>query len=190
MERRYPGTSLLRGIVVLAAVVAMAVEPASVSAADQGAVDASVEVQNPAACILLEGTVIDFGMEKFSTPSHTEQSEPSTPTTVTNCSGAAADLVARGTKASNEAGTAQWTLVPTLNPCDSGPNAFVHGVLLGVGAGAVLSETNQSVIDENPSHFPDGQQLPFKHIMMMPCTGSGGDGDTMSWTVIFTAILP
>ena len=189
MERRYPGTSLLRGIVVLTAVAAVAVGPASVSAADQGAVDASVEVQNPAACILLEGTVIDFGIEKFSTPSQTEQSEPSTPTVVTNCSGANAELVARSTKATNEAGTAEWTPWSNPTPCNAGPNAFAHGVIVGVANGAVLTETNQSVI-QNTSVFPDGQQLPYKHVLVMPCTGSDGDGETMSWTVTFTAILP
>jgi hypothetical protein len=174
-------------MVVLAAVVGTAAGPTSVAAAEQGAVDASVDVQNPAACIILEGTVIDFGVQRFSTPSQIEDSTPNTATEVTNCSGSAADLVVRSTKATNEAGTVEWTPVPNPSTCNTGPNTFAHAVLLGV-SGVVLTETNQSLL--SPSQFPDGQQLPFAHVLAMPCTGSDGNGETMSWAVTFTAILP
>ena len=187
MERRYQGVGLRRAMVVLAVVAGTAAGPASVVAAEQGAVDASVDVQNPAACIILEGTVIDFGVQRFSTPSQIEDSTPSTPTNVTNCSGSNADLVVRSTKASNEAGTVAWTPVPTADVCNTGPNTFAHAIGLGT-TGVLLSETNQSLL--GPSQFPDGQQIPFAHILGMPCTGSDGNGETMSWVVTFTAILP
>ena len=57
MERRNRVVGLRRAVVVIAAVVGTAAGPASVVAAEQGAVDASVDVQNPAACIILEGDV-------------------------------------------------------------------------------------------------------------------------------------
>jgi hypothetical protein len=114
---------MLRATLVLVTVVGAAAAPALVSAAEEGAVDASVDVQNPSACIILGGTTnIDFGVFAFSTPSTPSNSVPNATTTVTNCSGTDVDLLARSTKAMNEAGTIQWTPVPTPDVCGAGPN--------------------------------------------------------------------
>jgi hypothetical protein len=190
MERRYRVAGLRRVMVVLAVVVGTAAGPTSVAAAEEGAVDASVEVQNPAACIVLGGTVIDFGVQRFSTASHVEGAS-GTPTIVTNCSGGDADLVVRTTRATNEAGTVEWSPVSNGETCNGGPNTFAHGVLY-VTTGVMLSETNQSLIPNSghTSHLSDGEQIGFGHAMNMPCTGSDGNGETMSWVVTFTAILP
>jgi hypothetical protein len=62
-------------------------------------------------------------------------------------------------------------------------------VLIGF-LGFILSESDQSFFDGEGVTFGDGEQMSVKHGLVMPCTGSDGNNETLSWVVTFTAVLP
>jgi hypothetical protein len=179
----------MRRLLMLSVALAAMVAPMSVVASEhEGSVQARVYVEQPAPCITLDGALADFGVAQFSTTSSANYVQGAM-STITNCSGGSADLLARTTKASNAAGTVQWTPVnTTTNPCATGPNTFQHVLFLGVG-GFAIDETNQTVLVSGDT-FGDGQQRNFQHLLGMPCTGSDGNNDALTWTVTFTAVMP
>ena len=178
---RRPLRAALAVSVTAVAAVALAPLPAF-GDSDTGTVNATVTVAAP--CILLDITDVDFGTKSFNTASSNIFSQ-STTLHATNCSGTDENILARGTDATNTAGTATWTLNSVItNPCTIGPNTYLltHDNL-GSGIGTALTTSDQEVA----TGITAGEQYAYKLTLLMPCTGSDGAGETMNLQSILTA---
>jgi hypothetical protein len=145
-------------------------------AADNGTVDASVTVATP--CLLVTPSSLDFGTLAFN-------STASQPVTYTNCGITYERVYGKGTDATGTAAT--WTLNPTFGSCGPG-SADQYGLYVATYSGATFTPVNLSTTDAllesvAPNSAGVGDQL----FIRMPCAGSGGGGETMSFQVTYTA---
>ncbi len=139
-----------------------------------GTVLAQVTVAAP--CILVTPAQFDYGTLGFS------QSDSSTVfagrvVSLTNCATALQEVLGRGTNATSTAGTT-WTLEADVPLCAT-PNRFQLKV-----AGVSLSAQDTSVLN-----LSGGQTATTNAFLTMPCTGSGGAGQVMTFSYVFTAAL-
>lgn len=171
--------ALAGGLAIAAAYFALSALPAL--SADTGTVNAQVTVAT--ACITLDKTLLDFGSLSFSQPN---QGGTSQPLTVTNC-GSAAKLFGRGTDAKNGAGTITWTLVDG-DPCTVGINHYASSLGGSTPSWGVLLSTADKQLLGN-SLLGSGSAATMGNGLLMPCTGSSGSGQIMSWQIVFTATL-
>jgi hypothetical protein len=156
----------------------------SVSAApafgdSEGTVSGRVSVAAP--CIEVTPAQLDFGTLGLS-PNATSPVGASRPLTVTNCGTASENVFARGTNATSTAGTT-WTLEPNLSDLCSTLNRFTQAIDTGpLSIG--LSTANQAV-----ASVAGGQASSLNALLVMPCVGSGGAGEVMTFSYLFTAVL-
>jgi hypothetical protein len=169
-------------VALAVATPALATSPAL--GAEDGTVHATVTVGAP--CITLDTTSVDFGTLSFNTPETNNFGQ--TPTlSVTNCSGIAVDLLVRGTDATSATSAASWSLYQgNVGACTLGPNAYrlTHWDL-GGSIWWAFHLTNSDQIAK--VGVPAAGQHPYRLDLLMPCTGSDGAGETMSFQAIFTA---
>ena len=175
--------------VALLAVMALAafgVSAAPVFSADDATVTATVSVASP--CLELSGdSAIAFGTGAFSRAASppSELSKPVGTSSLHNCSGALEDVFARGTDATGDAiPPAVWGLMPVAHPCTAGTNKYAartedasHSLSLG------LANATFVTLDADET-----RGIGFS--MLMPCTGSAGAGQTMSFSYVYTAAEP
>jgi hypothetical protein len=172
------------GAIVLAILAASA---GPVFGDDTGTVQATVTAATP--CLLIQGsTSINFGTATFSTAGPqfgNALAKPVGTSTLANCTAAAELLFARATDATGS-GNAAWSLQPNLdNPCTAGTDKF--SVMSGDGSfNQFLSTTNGEFASISAAGTL-GDTKPIGFSMFMPCSGSSGAGQTMSFAYIYTA---
>ena len=168
-------TRLVTGVLVACAIAASATPAFGDSG---GTVSAQVTVAAP--CIQVAPPSLDFGALGFSTAA-LEANSPLLDVTATNCGTARQSLLARGTNAAGSGGSS-WTLVG-FNLCDA-PNRF----------GQILLRNAQQ-FDLTTVDLAIGTPLGATEVaamragMIMPCAGSNGAGEVMTFSYLFTAVL-
>jgi hypothetical protein len=160
---------------VLAA-CAMVVSAAPVLGDDEGTVAAQVTVAAP--CIEVTPAQLDFGTLGLSASSDSPVGA-SRQLTATNC-GAAASLLGRGTNATSPGGTT-WTLVE--GSLCAAPNRYQEIVQMG------QETTSLSTENATLRALAASEATALNAIVFMPCAGSGGAGEVMTFSYVFTAVL-
>ncbi len=186
MQRRLMGV-----LGAVAAVGAFALSAGPVFGAAGGSVTASVSVQQAAeACLLITGgpSSIDFGTLAFGGPAGAI-SATNGALSVTSCAATTETITALGSNATgNGSPAAQWSLdVSSLNPCQIGPNVFHMSAALGTGA--ALQNLTSSQAPATLGTLTAQQTKTLTQGLVMPCAGSTGAGQTMSFTYGYTATL-
>lgn len=128
------------------------------------------------ACLLVSETAVGFGTLAFG------QSGDSTPSyTVTCCSDATQDLFASGTDATGTPAT--WLLDASGSPAT---DQFSVSAPLLDGTGMVWLDS----VAAGLGTLGAGTASPaITHTLVMPPTGSTGDGQTMTFDIAWTAVV-
>jgi hypothetical protein len=140
-------------------------------AADSVTVDASVSVVGP--CLTTTTNVLDFGQLSL-------QSGSSQPIDYTNCSGTVEHVFARGTDAGGGGGGADWFLDDSGTPC---PDLGLNRYRLQTFTGFLIGTTDREIDEVEAGSDGSANGL----ALFMPCAGSDGIGQTLTFQVIFTA---
>jgi spore coat protein U-like protein len=146
---------------------------------DVGTVSAQVTVAAP--CIQVSPGQLDFGTLGFS-QSANNVTAGIRAVTATNC-GPAGSLLGRGTNASSTQGTS-WTLDPDQSAICSTSNRYTKRIDTGPTS-LPLSSTQDTALRA----IAAGEAAALNAILVMPCVGSNGAGQTMTFSYIFTATL-
>jgi hypothetical protein len=173
----------MRGALVVLAGSAVAVSYFAMSSlpafsADAGTVTATVTVAGP--CITVPTTTIDFRSLRFSSP--TANVTGAETLGYTSCSAAAEKVFARGTDATGTSAT--WTLTTYSSPCADAVNKYGLD-LHAAGLRHPLTGTDQEI--ETVAAGVPGTSTLLE--LTMPCQGSTGGGQIMSFQVHFTATV-
>jgi hypothetical protein len=169
----------MRRTLLTLAILGSLIAPTTAAAADSGTVSAQVTVAAP--CITV-GPNLDFGTARFtqgSTPI------PTRSTSYSNCSEWAQRIYARGTDAVSATSAATWQLSPFIN-CDPNGlrlNEFILTLRTASGS-TTLSDSSDTLFDEAA---PAGATRALGTELIMPCSGSDGAGETMTFSIILTA---
>lgn len=170
------------GAAVLAASIAAILASTFVTGQESGVVNATVTPQG--VCLILSTDTVDYGTQPFSTdiaPSIAIAGGPQ----IENCGTKEIDIAASGTDASN--GVDLWELVPTdfgtLPTCPA-INEFGHGVLSSDGDVDLVNSPSSFI-----AGFPALALTPTDMSLVMPCSGSSGAGEPMSFSVSFMASI-
>jgi hypothetical protein len=141
-----------------------------------GFVDATITVPTSAACLELSTTSVDFGLVALGAVD-----APASPTIgVTNCSGSAGTVYARGTDAVGP--SALWGLAGFMPACADEIGTDAYQLRL-VGDGSVwLSTENRSLGSVAP-----GATTNQAAYITTACPGSTGGGTTMTFQILFLA---
>jgi len=166
----------MRFAIIAMLLVSALLAPASTMATGEGTVSAQVTVAAP--CVTV-GPNIDYGTKGFSTA--TVPSSSTGVSSYTNCSSEPERIYVRGSNAVSTSSTATWQVTGT-DPCSVGVNRYYHGVGDDTG-GANLSTTDQLI---NPSAAAGATKTLYA-TMTMPCSGSDGAGETMTFSIVVTA---
>jgi hypothetical protein len=142
-------------------------------------VSASVTVAAP--CIAVTPTQLVFGTLGFS-QNATSSVSASRALSVTNCGTAAENVFARGTNATSTAGTT-WTLEENQGDLCSTLNRFAQRIDTGTISIPLTTE------DKAVASVAGGQASSLTALLVMPCVGSGGAGEVMTFSYLFTAVL-
>lgn len=165
-------------VAVLAAITLLAASAVPTFAADNGTVDATVTVASP--CVLVSPGSVDFGTLAFSQTGALVFSGKTI--SITSCGSSSEKLYGRATDA-YVGDLKVWSLVYDHTPCIYGPNEFNLVFAGGPGVSAYAQTTDQllETIPGNGTAATAGLNL------AMPCVGSDGIGDTVSFQAVFTA---
>ena len=151
--------------------------------ADNATVTANV-VAGVTACITVTpsgaGQNVSFGTQPYNAPGSSAVSIGSPNIQVTNCGTGSATLLARGTDATNPVAT--WSLTNGTVCSSLSPQLDQYKLGFGGPVPTYLTTTNSTV-----ASLGIGGQPFFQPVLVMPCTGSQGNGQTMTMSYIFTA---
>jgi hypothetical protein len=181
---------IVSGLIVAAACLVLSAMPAFGD--ESGTINAKVRVAAPCLTVAVSGGVLDFGTLPFTTSSSPGVGVQGNGfSTVTNCGQSAQSLAVRGTDATAAGSSgALWSLVTFSgqgNLCTLGPDKY--SVLVDdftTLTGTVVTKTNQ--VMPKPVLQP-GATESIDYDFYMPCSGSGGAGETMNLQIIYTAML-
>jgi hypothetical protein len=168
----------MRFAIMATLLVSALVAPASTMAAGNGTVSAQVTVATP--CITV-GSNINYGTKAFSTLSPFVSKTSNGTSSYTNCSSDPEKIYVRGSNAVSTSSAATWQLTGT-NACNAGVNRYYHSVGDDVG-GANLTLSDQLI---NPAAAAGATKTLFATVEM-PCSGSDGAGETMTFSITVTA---
>src|SRR5206468_10612221 len=132
---------------------------------------------------------LDFGVLGFSASAESSTDSSLLNVDVTNCGGGTEDILARGTDALSPSGT-KWQLAPghlfgAVCPDTNVFKTFLDVILNGAGAVYYLDSVDQVVAPRvGATQSPDVLAQ-----LRMPCSGSDGAGQVMTFSYIFTAML-
>jgi hypothetical protein len=187
---RINGQTRRRLVAVAAATAAVVLAPLSARAADTGSVGARV-VAGVAPCITINSpsnnALVDFGSLPFSATPGSSQAPGSPDITIANCATASESLLASGTNAT--AANATWTLSAGLpNQCSNNLNVY-RLALRDANQADLFLTTNNQTVGTLGTAIP-GSTITRTPRITMPCSGSGGNGQTMSMSYNFTATIP
>jgi len=167
----------LRRVGLSAIVAVVLASPGATVFANEAGVNATVTVASP--CLTVTPPVLDFGTLPFSFPG--DVGHDTRTVNVNNCGANDERLFARSTDASL-AGQPVWTLSPTNStPC---LNHYSVRAYQSAGQTAIDLSTSDAALDilaAGGSSFYDSL------VLIMPCTGSTGAGEVVSFNVTYTA---
>ena len=150
-----------------------------------GSVSAQVTVASP--CLTVGTPSLDFGSLGFSSTAAPVGSGPLN-VTITNCNSAVAeDIVARGTDATG--GGARWTLTQPI-ACPA-VDQYEEDLLQLDQTGRVSQRFDLVSTADTPiaTGVAGGAGPRLQARITMPCTGSSGGGQVMTFSYNFTATL-
>jgi hypothetical protein len=179
----------LVALLASAAVPALGAMPAfTATPADSGSVVGTVTAQGGGACLQLSSTAASFGTLPFSTRTQTSSGQGSPTPTFQNCGNFNETISIAGSDASGP--NTSWSLTNQAgNPCikaDGSTQINVYGLSYDaqpVGS-AQISKTATPI-----STYAAGATTPLALTLSMPCVGSAGDGQTVSFSVNLTAAV-
>lgn len=163
----------------VALTTALASSPITALAADSGTVDAQVTVATP--CIIVSPTAVDFGTLSFTTLAVQGYSQRSIQ--LQNCGTSPEQVYVRGTDATL-GGSTVWSLV-AADPCSGGLNEYFLRARDNSNTGPFVGLTTTDQALETVS--AGSNALTNELQLVMPCTGSDGAGQTVTFQAIFTA---
>ena len=162
-----------------ACAIAGSTGPAFGQAQGEGTVSAQVTVAAP--CIRVTPAQLDFGTLGFSQSAAAPVAD-SRALSIENCGTGSENIFAHGDNATSTSGTT-WTLEPNQPDLCSTPNRFRQRI--GAGSLSIALSTQDTLI----APVPGGQTVSWTAYLVMPCTGSSGAGQTMTFPYVFTAVL-
>lgn len=166
--------SNLTGVTAIAAGASHSLAVGDVTTTSAGSLTATVTVAAPTeACLLLTASTLDFGTLDFGA------SATSPAYDLVSCSTEAQDLFAHASDATSEASL--WTLTA---PPRAEDQFSVDAATLEAAREWLTSDALPMGIIEAEATAP-GQN----HVLEMPPAGSSGAGETMSFDIIWTAVL-
>ncbi len=168
-----------RLIVGLVAACALATSAAPALGEDDATVTAQVSVAAP--CIQVTPASLDFGTLGLSSDNANPVSA-ARPLVASNC-GAQAWILGRGTNASSTGGTT-WTLDSDGEMDCPATNRYVQRIDTGP-----VSIPLSSTQDIRLRTLAGAETANLNAIVTMPCVGSGGAGEVMTFSYVFTAVL-
>lgn len=174
--------TVLTVVMLLASLMLIAVP---VSALPSGSVDATVTVEGP--CLTVPTTPVNFGPVGFSQAS-ANTTKQALSFLLSNCGSQTIDLYAKASDATGDGG-ASWTLSGwdgSALMCDGAIDMYGAGVKEGVSSTLWLS-TSDALYTKAVAALGTVTTYPN---LLMPCTGSSGVGETMSFSYTFTGVLP
>jgi hypothetical protein len=154
--------------------------PAMVAGADNGTVAAEVTVAAAEAPCIIVGPNISYGTLEFSRPD-VPASNRNANLAYTNCSPQSQRIYARGTPAVSTSSGATWQLI-SVTPCAE-LNHYWHSVVRENSSVVPLTLEDQLIDDVAPA----GAEQLHPTNLAMPCRGSAGAGETMTFSIILTA---
>jgi hypothetical protein len=184
MSRRLITTACIAAA-LFAGMLAVAATPAST--ANTGTVNAVVLV-GVSPCITISsppsGSAVDYGNLAFSTTGGLSEASGTPDITVASCANASETVFASGTNATGT--NASWTLTTNLAPNQCGNALNQYRLGLRVNANDLfLTTTNQPL-----GALAANGSLTRTPRITMPCSGSGGNGQTMNMSFNFIATIP
>lgn len=148
-------------------------------------ITAQVSALSSTACLQVSSTAIDFGALPFGAAG--QLADP--PITVTNCATVAGDILAKGTNATGDAGAA-WFLSDFPDTfCGAGgllelaPNSYIVRVDTGTSQIPINRHNHTQIVT-----LASGASKALNHRISMPCPGSAGGGQTMTFQIVYLAV--
>lgn len=171
----------MRRTIVTFAILGSLITPTTAAATDNGTVEAQVTVAAP--CITV-GAGLDYGTMRFSTATGTgtSYSVGGRTTSYSNCSSQSQLIYARGTNAQSSTSDAIWELTRNTVSCPTDLNKY-----------RVTAQTDEPIVSlEHTDQLIDsaaaaGVTQTVTAGLTMPCSGSLGAGETMTYAIIVTA---
>ncbi len=150
--------------------------------ADNGTVNATVATAAP--CMTLDMTSVDFGVHSFQ-PALADGFAGG-PVVVSDCSTVNQELFVSGTNASSTSSSVVWTLTDSSDPCAAGLDTFrVSAVNALLGNQNILPTLFRSI-----GPVWAGSPATINLNLWMPCEGSSGQGETMTFDINFLVTIP
>jgi hypothetical protein len=148
----------------------------------------SAQVNAAAPCLIGPPETIDFGSNLF-TANDADESYSSRQVIFTSCSGLPEQVFGRATSAENSDGSAVWTLGPGRQRCPAfGLNQYLLEVSATGGETRDGDIRTLSAVDQQIELLEPGADGAHRGVMLiMPCVGSDGAGETMSFQIIYSA---
>jgi hypothetical protein len=163
--------------IALAGLWAMSASP--MLAAEDGAIDAQVTVATP--CIIVSPASLDYGTLPFSSAGNPGYGARAIQ--LQNCGSSAEQMFARGTDATIGDSTV-WALV-NADPCTGAPNEYFLRARDNSNTGPFVGLTTTNQVLETVGAGNDA--LTNELQLVMPCVGSDGAGQIVTFQAIFTA---
>jgi len=173
-------------ILVVAVALLLALTAVPSMGADTGSVTNTVTTRAP--CMTLGQTTLDWGTRSFTQPG----SPIGTGFQVVNvgdCSEQAQSLLVAGTAATSSTSAAAWQLT-NLVDCDAGADLYqVMADNVGLGDVDPVIPLQDGVF-QNIGGVPGFGTTGVNIGLTMPCEGSSGQGETMTFGVDFLVTIP
>jgi hypothetical protein len=186
MKTRVLVLTIFASAVALVASVAPAF---TVTAPDSGSVTGTVTAVGGGACLELTNTAVSFGTLPFSTRSQVSSGSGTPTPTFKNCGNFNETISIAGTDATGV--NTSWALNNKLstNPClDAAGAAQINLYDLFFDASPVgrvkITKTATPI-----STYGAGVATPLGLQLSMPCVGSSGDGQSVSFSINLTAVV-
>jgi hypothetical protein len=178
--------------VVVATVLAVGAVPALT--ADNGTIVGTISVSAVSPCIQISTTGLDFGTASFATQGASSREE-SDGVDVANCSTAESGITMTGSDATN--GGSTWSLTDEWLNCDGQLNRYgLHQFELPERfSGQSLITTPRTLFHHRPptnstvQTFAAGESETIGFQLAMPCVGSNGAGQTLTFSIALTATV-
>lgn len=174
-----------------ALVATMVAAGAPVAAQDSGTVGATLTVADASACLTVTQTAVSYLTALgFSQPGSDAAAKSNPLYAIDNCGTADIDISVRGTDAAATGpGTAAWALTGDPAFTTACTTLDVYAVDVESDGGTVGLFEMLTTTDQAALSLPGGATATnISHDLWMPCEGSSGAGETMTFDVIYTAV--
>jgi hypothetical protein len=170
--------------------LAVSVVPAfTATPSDSGSVVGTVTALGGGACLQLSNTAVGFGTLPFSTRTQLSSASGNPTPTFQNCGNFNESISIAGSDATGTNALWQLTTKYGGNPCvDSGGLAQTNAYGLAFDA-APVGHVRISTTATPIATYAAGAATPLALTLDMPCIGSSGDGQVVSFSVNLTAAV-